>query len=273
MSDQTHELITLLTDFGTSDYFVGAMKGAILSINAQARIIDITHDIPAYDVHAGAWTLLNAYNSFPRGTVHLGVVDPGVGSERRALVVASRDYFFIGPDNGLFSYVYERESDCRVFHLTNKKYFRPTISRTFHGRDVFAPIAAWLTKGVRPEEFGEEIMNPVRFPSSLAPTKREDGTLDSAIIHIDRFGNCITNITPNDLSDEAIQRGAHLLIGDRVVRDFRRFFAEDANIDGELFAVWGSAGFLEIVAARRSAAQILKAVRGEQVKVIFHAKI
>ncbi len=264
-----HKLITLLTDFRTSDYFVGSMKGVILSINAQAQIIDITHDIPAYDIQAGAWTLLNAYNCFPRGTVHMGVVDPGVGSVRRALVVASRDYFFVGPDNGLFSYVYERESDCRVFHLTNEIYFRPTVSRTFHGRDVFAPVAAWLTKGVRPEEFGEEIMNPAHLPFSLAPAKREDGTLDATIIHIDCFGNCITNITPNDLSDEAIQRGARLLIGDRVVRDFRRFFTEDANIVDELFAVWGSAGFLEIVAACRSAAQILKASSGQRIRVVL----
>lgn len=266
-------IITLLTDFGTADYFVGAMKGAILSINAQADIVDISHEIPAHDVQAGAWTLLNSYQTFPRGAVHVSVVDPGVGGARRAIVVESRNHLFVGPDNGSFSHVYERERDCRIFHLTNEKFFRAPVSPTFHGRDIFAPVAAWLTKGVRAEECGEEINDPVRLDSALVPINCEDGTLDAAILHIDRFGNCITNITPKDLPEEAITRGAHLLVGDRTVRDFRRFFTEKIHAADELFAVWGSAGFLEIAALNRSAAQILNARRGQRVKVIYDFRL
>src|SRR5678815_3382631 len=140
-------IITLTTDFGTADYFVGAVKGVILSENPEARIVDLTHDIPSHDIAAAAFTLLAAYKSFPDKTVHVAVVDPGVGSSRRGIVVAAADQLFVGPDNGIFSHVYEREPGYRVFELTNKKYFRSRVSPSFHGRDVFAPVAAALAKG------------------------------------------------------------------------------------------------------------------------------
>jgi S-adenosyl-L-methionine hydrolase (adenosine-forming) len=262
-------VITLLTDFGTTDYFVGAMKGAILSINKRARIVDITHEIAPHDVEAGAWTLLNAYCTFPRGTIHVGVVDPGVGSARRPIVVASRNYLFVGPDNGLFTYIYESEKNCRIFHLTNKRFFRASVSPTFHGRDLFAPVAAWLAKGTLPEECGEEISDPVRINSSLVTIKNEDATLDASIIHIDRFGNCITNITPRDITEEAISRGVRLIVGERIVNNFRRYFADETSSANDLFALWGSAGFLEIAALKLSAARVLNARRGQHVQVIF----
>ena len=204
-------LITLLTDFGTADYFVGALKGAILSVNEGARIFDITHDIAPHDINAAAFTLLAVYKTFPARTIHVAVVDPGVGSARRPILVCGGDYFFIGPDNGLFSFIIERESPCRVFHLTSKEFFRQSVSATFHGRDVFAPVAGALSKGVAAEELGEEIGDYVRL-ARLAPKLREDGTIEAAIIHIDRFGNCITNLTPVELTDEMIARGARLII-------------------------------------------------------------
>src|ERR1041384_614841 len=259
-------LVTLLTDFGTRDYFVGAMKGALLAVNSHAHIVDLTHEIPAHDIAAGAFTLVAAYDVFPPQTIHVAVVDPGVGSARRPIVVATRDYFFVGPDNGLFSYVCEREPDARVFHMTNEKYFRAPVSDTFHGRDIFAPVAGALSQGVAPEALGELIDDHVRL-APLAPARAADGTLNASIIHIDRFGNCITNITRRELTDEMIARGLVLQIGSQHVRSFRRFFAEGDAGMRELFAIWGSAGFLEIAAARASAAQLLGVKRGQQIVV------
>src|ERR687885_853449 len=142
-------IVTLLTDFATADYFVGAMKGAVLAVNPRAQVVDITHEIPPQDVEAAAFTLLAAFDAFPAGTVHLAVVDPGVGSARRAVVVEGGGQLFVGPDNGLFGHVYERLAQFRVFHVTNEKYFRARVSETFHGRDVFAPVAGALAGGVR----------------------------------------------------------------------------------------------------------------------------
>ena len=264
-------LVSLLTDFGTADYFVGAMKGAILSVNEDARIVDITHEITPHDVHEGAWTLLAAYQTFPARTIHVAVVDPSVGSSRRPILITSGNYFFVGPDNGLFSYVIERESVCRVFHLTNDKYFRHPVSAVFHGRDLFAPVAGALLNGVEPAELGELITDYKRFPS-LALHKSVDGSLEARIMHIDRFGNCITNITPSDLPFDFLQRGARLLIKEHEVHSFRRFYAENSNIEetnpNALFAVWGSAGFLEIAASCRSAAHLLGIERGERVTLV-----
>ncbi|MBD0371625.1 MAG: SAM-dependent chlorinase/fluorinase [Pyrinomonadaceae bacterium] len=259
--------VSLLTDFGTKDYFVGAMKGALLSVNPQVQIIDITHEIPPHDIYAGAFQLLAAYRSFPAKTVHVAVVDPGVGSTRRPVLVASRDYFFVGPDNGLFSYVCEREEQVRVFHLTNEKYFRSTVSATFHGRDLFAPVAGAVSSGVAPEELGPEITDYIRL-EPLAVRAVGAGQLEAAVIHVDRFGNCITSITRDDLTVEMLAKGARLVIRGREITSFRKFFAEDGTGASELFAVWGSAGFLEIAAFKASAARLLGIERGEPVLII-----
>ncbi|HEV2802736.1 MAG TPA: SAM-dependent chlorinase/fluorinase [Pyrinomonadaceae bacterium] len=265
-------LITLLTDFGAADYFVGALKGVILSINARAQIVDLTHEIPAHDIRAGAFTLLAAYESFPKGTIHMAVVDPGVGSARRPLLISTGRYFFVGPDNGLFSYVCEREGNARVFQLTNEKFFRAPVSATFHGRDIFAPVAAALSNGVPPETFGGLVEDYARL-APLAPARGDDGaTWSASVIHIDRFGNLVTNITRQELAGERFARGARLEINGRVITSFRRFYAEEAGAneepEGALFAIWGSAGFLEIAADRASAAQILRAERGREVRVV-----
>jgi len=187
-------IVTLLTDFGTADYFVGAMKGALLSVNPRAQVVDITHEIPPQDIEAGAFTLLAAFEAFPAGTVHVAVVDPGVGSMRRAVVVEGGGHIFVGPDNGVFGHVYERVAPFRVFHVTNEKYFRPRVSETFHGRDVFAPVAGALAGGVRAEELGPSVEDFVRLPFAR-PSRDAEGALVASIIHVDRFGNCVTNIT------------------------------------------------------------------------------
>lgn len=258
-------IVTLLTDFGTADYFVGAMKGAVLAVNPRAQVVDITHEIPPQDVEAGAFTLLAAFDAFPPGTVHVAVVDPGVGSARRAVVVEGGGHLFVGPDNGVFGHVYERLGPFRVFHARDERYFRPRVSETFHGRDVFAPLAGALALGVRAEELGPEVADFVRLPFAR-PSRGPEGTLVASVIHVDRFGNCVTNITREDLTEEEIGRGARLLVAGREIRSFRRFFADEGE-RGEPFAVWGSAGLLELAVFRDSAARVLGAGRGQRVEV------
>jgi S-adenosylmethionine hydrolase len=239
----------------------------ILSVNPAARIIDITHDIPPQDIEAAAFTLLAVYPSFPAGTIHVAVVDPGVGSSRRAILVRARQQYFIGPDNGIFSYICEHTKPRpRIFHLTNTKYFRHPISPTFHGRDVFAPVAAALSTGVKPRELGSEIHDYVRLQSLKAETK-QNGEIRGRIIHIDRFGNCITNITKNELTPEMIDGGAKLRVKGELIKSFQNYFAEETKDRSKIFAVWGSAGFLEIAAAGKSAAKILNVRRGDSVVV------
>src|SRR5919199_3351856 len=233
-------IVTLLTDFGTADYFVGAMKGAVLAVNPRAQVVDITHEIPPQDVEAAAFTLLAAFDAFPPGTVHVAVVDPGVGSARRAVVVEGGGHLFVGPDNGVFGHVYERLGRFRVFHAVEERFFREPVSTTFHGRDVFAPVAGALSRGTHPSELGPEVTDFVRLPFA-APFQRDASTLVATVIHIDRFGNCVTNVAPRDLGEEAAARGVRLVVGGREITSFRRFFADDTGAPGEPFAVWGSA--------------------------------
>jgi S-adenosylmethionine hydrolase len=240
----------LLTDFGTADYFAGALKGVILSINPKAVITDITHEIPTQDIAAGAFTLLAAYDTFPAGTIHVAVVDPGVGSARRPIVVSAGEHVLVGPDNGLFTYVYDRERSVQVFHITASQYFRQPTSTTFHGRDIFAPIAAALSTGVEPASLGPRISDPIRLSIPDAPT----------IIHVDRFGNLITNITRDVLPE-----GASLLVNGRLITAFRSFYGEESG--DEPFGIWGSAGFLEIAVNGGSAAEVLGAKREDPIEL------
>lgn len=250
--------ITLLTDFGTADYFVGAVKGAILSVNPRAVIVDITHEIPPQDIAAGAFTILAAYKTFPAGTIHVAVVDPGVGSTRRPIILSANEQFFVGPDNGLFTYIYDREPGSQVFHVTAKKYFRSDPSSTFHGRDIFAPVAAALSNGVNPRELGPGISDAVRLPVSLEPEVLKNGDVRARIIHIDRFGNCVTNLTR-----DFVKPGSSLVINHKTIRQFRNFYGE--NSDTSPFAIWGSAGFLEISVNGASAAETLRVNTGETI--------
>ena len=252
--------ITLLTDFGTSDYFVGALKGVILSINPTIRIVDITHEIPPQDIESAAFTLLACYQSFPVGTIHVAVVDPGVGSSRRAIAASAAGQFFVGPDNGLFSYVFEREPPKSIVQLTNEKYFRHPVSNTFHGRDIFAPVAAALSKGARLDSFGSEISDPVNL-ESLTPPRLNSGALKGRIIHIDHFGNCVTNFDKQALNGI---ESPSLRIKRRRIAGIQQSYNEGKR-DGDLFAIWGSAGFLEIAARERSAAKLLNSKRGDKV--------
>jgi S-adenosyl-L-methionine hydrolase (adenosine-forming) len=255
-------VITLLTDFGTADYFAGAVKGAILSINPRVIIADITHEIPPHDLEAAAFSLLATYETFGPNTIHVAVIDPGVGSARRPIIVSAGKQFFVGPDNGIFTYIYDREPGHQIFHATAEKYFRDQPSSTFHGRDVFAPVAAALSLGTKLTQFGPKINDEVRLEKSLHPEVEENGRVPGRIIHIDRFGNCITNISREILDSED---GASLVVKERVINTFRNFYTDDAGSENEPFAIWGSAGFLEIAVNRGSAALTLGVKRGEEV--------
>ncbi|HEX7294862.1 MAG TPA: SAM-dependent chlorinase/fluorinase [Pyrinomonadaceae bacterium] len=263
MDSNRSNVIALLTDFGTADYFVGSVKGVILSVNPTATIVDITHEIPPQDIQSGAFTLFAAHGAFPRGTIFVAVVDPGVGSSRRPIIVNRGGQLFVGPDNGLFSYFYQTDSHQTV-HVTNETYFRDSVSPTFHGRDVFAPVAAHLSTGVAAEVFGPVITDEVRLPIS-EPKKLRERVWAAQIIHIDHFGNCVTNITRGLLGEEE-QKSARLKVKDKTITSFRNFFAE-GQAKEKFFAVWGSAGFLEIAALNRSAAKKLKVKRGDMVRL------
>ena len=260
-------IITLLTDFGSQDYFVGAMKGVILSRNPSAQIVDLTHHIPPQDIQAAAFNLLASYASFPPGTIHVAVVDPGVGSNRRALLIECAGQFFIGPDNGIFSWILEREGDFRAIQLKNEKFFEHQLSKTFHGRDIFAPVAAALSNGVAVAEFGDEVSDCVRL-ASLTPQVQTDGQLQGRVIHIDRFGNCITNLTRAHLTEESFATGAKLVVNGREISTVRRYFAEGGDDERDLFCIFGSAGFLEIAVQNSSAATVLNAHCGDTVLLV-----
>ncbi len=244
------------------DYFVGAMKGVILSINAQARIVDITHEIPRQNIHMASFALRACYKDFPLQTIFVPIVDPGVGSNRKAILVETDNYYFIAPDNGLLSFIFNEEKNFRVFELTSAKFFARKISRTFHGRDVFAPVAAHLSKGVLPKEFGNEITEFVKIKAAK-PVKISETETEAEIIHIDNFGNLITNLEETDLPGNFT-----LEINGKVIEKRREFYAEAGK--GETFIIFGSTGFLEIAAFQNSAAQILGVKIGK--KVFLKAK-
>ncbi len=241
------------------------MKGVILSINPDARTVDISHQIPPQDVEAGAFNSLNCYKDFPARTIHVAVVDPGVGSDRRAILIECADQFFIGPDNGLFSWICEREKDWTALHITSRSFFRPPVSNTFHGRDIFAPVAAHLSRGIAPRDFGEPVQNIVRLPS-LTPNALDDHTLDGRIIHIDRFGNCVTNFKAGDLSSRGAPTSWKLHIGGAEISELREFFA--GSKAGEVFCIVGSSGFVEVCARNDSAAQLLAIKRGAAARLV-----
>ncbi len=247
-------IIALLTDFGTRDYFVAAMKGAILSVNAQAIIVDLTHEIPPQDIETASFTLRACYKDFPAKTIFVTVIDPGVGSNRRAILVKTDSYFFAAPDNGLLSFIFDEEKDFSVFELTSKKFFNQNISRTFHGRDIFAPVAAHLSKGVEIDKLGREITDFVCFKTDK-PRKISKIETEGEIIHTDNFGNIITNLTTSDLPESFV-----IEINDVIIKEYLEFFAQAEK--GQLFMILGSAGFLEIAAFKDSAKSILNVKTG-----------
>jgi S-adenosyl-L-methionine hydrolase (adenosine-forming) len=263
-------IITLTTDFGLSDHFVGTVKGVILSILPDAELVDISHSVEAFDVLDGALTIASSYSYFPAGTVHLVVVDPGVGTVRRPIVSTTEQHHFVAPDNGVLSYIYNREERIRVHHVTAEHYFLQPISQTFHARDIFARIAAYLAKGVAPATFGEEVKDFVRLDVPR-PTVVNENTWRGAIIKVDRFGNLIANFTP-DIVPSLFQSEPppfKIRVGGREITALQNAYGNTPP--GTLFGILGSMGYLEIAANQASASKILDVGKGARVEVVLEA--
>lgn len=259
-------LITLLSDFGSTSGYPAAMKGVILSLCPTAQIVDISHDVERHHVRAGAFLLWMVVPYFPERTVHCAVVDPGVGTARRPIVIESAGHFFVGPDNGLLIPAAERLGRCSVFHIKNERYFRATVSRTFHGRDIFAPIAAHLAKGLSPQELGPQITDYIKL--SFGEGVRHGRVLEGEIIYIDTFGNLITNISGELLKD--IAPGSALVVEvSRKVASARCTHTYSEVEQGELVVTVGSHGQVEIATNLGSAAQRLRAHTGEAVLIKY----
>ena len=255
-------LITLTTDYGTGDHLVGTLKGVILKIHPDVEIVDITHSIIPYDVLDGALAIGAAAKYFPPRSIHVVVVDPGVGTPRRPILVSADNQYFIGPDNGVFSLIYERDPNAVVRHITSEHYFLRPVSATFHGRDVFAPVAAWLAKNSQPEAFGDPVTDFVRF--AIPKPKSADGALKGVVLRADNFGNLMTNFTANELPDAARQPGGlQMSVAGKNVKGLVETFANGAA--NEPVALIGSSGFVEIAVNKGSAARILGANRGAEV--------
>jgi S-adenosylmethionine hydrolase len=256
-------VITLLTDFGSADHYAGAMRGVILGISPDAQLVDISHEITPYAVAEAAFTLAQAWACFPAGTVHLVVVDPGVGSARRPLVVEAAGHHFVAPDNGVLTMLYDAVPAHEVREITASRYFRQPVSRTFHGRDVFAPVAAHVANGLAAADLGDPIGDYLRLGFS-SPARTGEKTWTGTILKVDRFGNLITNFdfeTWHRLASEPFE----MRVGSRVVSRMASNYAEMAK--GELFLIAGSAGFLEISVNRGNAGKTAQARSGDMIEL------
>ncbi len=261
-------IVTLTTDFGLNDHYVGAMKGVILNINPDAEVVDICHSVQSYDVLDGALTIWQAYSYFPAGTVHVVVVDPGVGTPRRPLLVDSGRYQFIAPDNGVLSFVYDQEERVTVREVTAEHYYLRPVSATFHGRDVFAPIAAYVSKGTTLSMLGDVIADYARS-SIPRPKAVGERTIKALVLKVDKFGNLVTNIRPDDIPAlfQTPSPSFRMAVGKGEIRALRSTFAEGKA--GEPIAIVGSMGFIEIVCNRGSAAMTLAAGKGSDITVML----
>ncbi len=263
-----HPIITLTTDFGSNDHFVGAMKGVILDIVPEAQIVDISHAVQAFDVLDGALMISQAYSYFPTRTVHVVVVDPGVGTQRRPIVASCDKYHFVAPDNGVLSLVYAREPRMHVRHITAEHYYLQPVSNTFHARDIFAPVAAYLAKEVDSLKFGDEVEDFVKF-TAPRPKAADGNRLRGVVLKVDRFGNLVTNITPQDAPSlfGADGQAFKIVVGSREITEIHKSYAEGAP--GEVFGIFGSMGFLEIATNRGAAAQLTGAAKGADVSIVL----
>lgn len=260
-------IITLTTDFGLKDPFAGLMKGVIAGVNPEAHVIDLTHNIQRHNIFEASQTILMSYRYFPPGTIHVVVVDPGVGGNRRPLLVITEDHYFIGPDNGIFTSIFEecQSGFFKVIHITASDYFLPMSGSTFHGRDIFAPVAAWLSKGIEPSKLGKEITDYQTIP--VSKPVRSQNTLSGEIIWIDNFGNAISNISKSDLAELApVEENERFNVSYKNEQlPLAGFYAEKDNTD--LNAIINSFGHLELFTFKNSAADTYGVKVGDAVIV------
>jgi len=253
-------IISLLTDFGLEDGYIGAMHGVIYRICPQAKIVDLSHGIAPQDVRAGAFLLSAHARYFPPGTVHVAVVDPGVGSERRILLARDANYFYLAPDNGLLSFL-AKKNGVEFFFANNPKYWLPDLSSTFHGRDIFAPLAAYLANGVAVETMFAPTSDIVRLPA-IRPQVRPEA-IQGRVMYVDHFGNLVTNIAATDLPQDAADW--HVWAGNVEIGPLVSHYS--AKKRGKLLATVGSFGFIEIAVNQGSAAATLKNYRDLEIKL------
>jgi len=261
-------VVTLLTDFGDRDYFVASMKGVILNVNPQARIVDLSHQVTPHQVEEAAYLLKSSYRYFPDGTVHVAVVDPGVGSARQPLLVTTSRYYFLAPDNGLLTYIYQEELSVEVRQIDNKQYRLDSEGATFDGRDLFAPAAAWLTKGQPPGSFGRLIRDYVKLP--IHEPSWEGKALVGRIAYVDHFGNLISNITPLHLKEvQGVTKKSDaevtIRVGGAVIQGLVTAYAQGSALAPH--ALINSNGQVEVFIKEGSAAELLKCHRGERIEV------
>ena len=250
-------VITLTSDFGLHDGYVAAMKGAMLAIAPDATLVDVSHRVPPQDVASGAYVLSSAYRYFPTGTVHLAVVDPGVGSARRAIVVETPNNLFVGPDNGLFSAVFEREMKWKVVEIRKTAFFSPAVSPTFHGRDIFGPVAAHLCNGFPVEELGPPVADPNRL--DLWTVHSCGNEVVGRIVHVDGFGNAISNLGRQHVGDDEVR----VRIGNTLFDGISRTYSDVP--EGEALVLYGSEDTLEVAINGGNAARKLGLRRGDRV--------
>jgi S-adenosylmethionine hydrolase len=255
-------IITLTTDYGTNDHLVGTLKGVILKINPEVTIVDITHNVAAYDLLDGALAIGSAFAYFPPRTIHVVIVDPGVGTERRPLLVTGDNQYFVAPDNGVLSLVYERDPSVVVRHANVEHYYLQPLSKTFHGRDIFAPVAAWLSKNGQTASMGDEIQDYKRF--TMPRPKATDGALKGIVMRVDSYGNLVTNFRPEDLAEDVRQHGqVKFQVGTHPVSRLVETFA--LGKAGEPVAYVGSSGYIEIAVNKGNASRHLTIARGAPV--------
>jgi S-adenosylmethionine hydrolase len=255
-------IITLMTDFGFKDNFVGVMKGVIFGINPGVHIVDICHEIAPQDIMGAAFALKTSYRYFPKRTVHMVVIDPGVGSGRLPIFVKTRDYYFIGPDNGVLSLSLEEEKIEAIVYLNNHEFHLMPLSNTFHGRDIFAPVAAYLSKGISYQLFGKGIKDYKKI--KLPKPKLSRRCISGEVIYTDRFGNLFTNVS-QDLKDRI--KNPIIKIKNKAIKGIKRSYASARP--NTLVSVWGSSGFLEIALNLGSAQDKLDANIGDKVEVTY----
>jgi S-adenosylmethionine hydrolase len=258
------KIITLTTDFGLQDYYVSAMKAVMLGIAPDARFVDISHEIPSQDIMAGSWVLKNSAMLFPPDTVHVVVVDPGVGTDRDAVALRIEDQYFVGPDNGIFSILTEAK-DYKAVRLTNSKFWGDKASNTFHGRDIFAPVAAHLSNGVDFKNLGEPVEELVTYRWA-EPIADKDG-LQGWVIHIDKFGNLITNLSADLIESVIGDKSVKIYVGNTILDEIVTTFG--SVLEGEPAAFIGSSGMLEIGINKGNAREMLGVQKGAQISLVL----
>jgi S-adenosyl-L-methionine hydrolase (adenosine-forming) len=259
----SRQIVALITDFGTRDHYAGTMKGIVLGLCPDATLVDITHEIPPHDVLTGALELAASYKFFPPATIFLVVVDPEVGSARRGLVAEAGDYRFVSPDNGVLSAVFREHKPKRVVELSERRYARPTVSRTFEGRDRFAPAAGWLARGTEPTAMGRPVSNWQVL--DIPEPRQDEASLEGQVLLVDRFGNLVSNIDRRLFEQFRHDEGIRIAVDGQSIDKLVATYAEAP--EGTVCALFGSSEHLELAVNGGSAADLLHLGRGAAIRI------